>query len=152
MIRMILSDAQWERGAPHLPGKVGHPGRSGVNNRLFFEEVLWIVRTGAPWRDIDPALGVWNSIFQRFNRWSKKGVFERIFASLSDDPGFEYAIVDGTIVRVHQHGTGAKGGLKIRRSAIRAAVQRRRSSRSSMRSAISPASFSCPAIATTVSA
>jgi transposase len=114
LIRLTLSDEQWDRVAPYLPGKVGDPGRSGTNNRLFLEAVLWIARVGAPWRDLPEELGKWNSVFQRFRRWAAKGVFERLFEILSGDPDFEYALIDGTIVRVHQHGTGAKGGLKIR--------------------------------------
>jgi transposase len=118
--RSVLSDAQWERVAPLLPGKRGDPGRSGADNRRFLEAVLWIARTGSPWRDLHPEFGHWNSVFQRFRRWALKGVFETIFRSLSGDPDFEYAIIDGTIVRVHQQGTGARGGLKIRPSADRA--------------------------------
>jgi transposase len=117
--RDVLNDERWERIAPLLPGKPDDPGRSGEDNRLFVEAVLWVVRTGSPWRDLPEAFGNWNSIFVRFRRWAKKGVFERVFNVLSGDPDFEYAIIDGTIVRVHQHGSGAKGGLKIRRSADR---------------------------------
>ena len=120
MERYVLSDEQWERVAPLLPGKVGDPGRSGDDNRRFLEAVLWMVRTGAPWRDLHPEFGNWNSVFQRFRRWAVKGVFERIFERLSGDPDFEYAIIDAAIVRVHQHGSGAKGGLKLRPSAARA--------------------------------
>ena len=120
MDRSLLSDAQWERIEALLPGKPGDPGRSGADNRRFVEAVLWIVRTGAPWRDLDEKFGHWNSVFRRFRRWALKGVFETVFRHLSGDPDFEYAIVDGTIVRVHQHGTGARGGLKIRRSVARA--------------------------------
>ena len=105
-----------------LPGKVGDPGRSGDDNRRFLEAVLWMARTGAPWRDLHSEFGNWNSVFQRFRRWAVKGVFERIFERLSGDPDFEYAIIDATIVRVHQHGSGAKGGLKLRPSAARAGV------------------------------
>ena len=122
MDRAVLNDAQWERIAPLLPGKVGDPGRSGDDNRLFLEAVLWVVRTGAPWRDLHKDFGNWNSIFKRFRRWALKGVFEKVFSSLSGDPDFEYAMIDGTIVRVHQHGAGAKGGLKIRPSGGRAVV------------------------------
>ena len=117
MDRYVLNDRQWEQMAPLLAGKPGDPGRSGADNRLFMEAVLWIARTGAPWRDLPPAFGCWNSVFRRFRRWAQKGVFDRVFRSLSGDLDFEYAIIDGTIVRVHQHGTGAKGGLAIRRSA-----------------------------------
>jgi transposase len=105
---MMLSDAQWERIAPLLPGKAGDPGRSGRNNRLFVEAVLWLVRVGAPWRDLPEEFGAWNSVWRRFRRWAQKGVFDRVFSALSGDLDFEYAIIDGTIVRVHQHGTGAK--------------------------------------------
>ena len=108
MERRVLRDDQWERIAPLHPGKVGDPGRSGADNRLFVEAVLWIVRVGAPWRDLPEGFGNWN--FQRFRRWVKGGVFDRIFEALSDDADFEYVIVDGTIVRVHQHGTGARRG------------------------------------------
>jgi transposase len=120
--RSVLSDAQWERVAPLLPGKAGDPGRSGADNRRFLEAVLWIVRTGAPWRDLHREFGNWNSVFQRFRRWAVKGVFEAVFTALSGDPDFEYALIDGTIVRVHQHGSGAKGGLSLRPSGARAAA------------------------------
>lgn len=122
MIRKVLKDSQWVRIAPLLPGKPGDPGRSAADNRSFVEAVLWIARTGAPWRDLPDAFGLWNSVFKRFRRWTLKGVFESVFKALSGDPDFEYAMIDGTIVRVHQHGTGAKGGLAIRRSGDRAAA------------------------------
>jgi putative transposase len=96
---------------------------TGRDNRMFVEGVLWIVRTGSPWRDLPEAFGDWNSVFRRFSRWSIKGVWWRIFEAMSDDPDFEYLIVDSTIVRAHQHAAGAKkGGLKIKRSAARAGV------------------------------
>jgi transposase len=117
--RCVLKDEQWERIAPLLPGKAGDPGRSGTDNRLFLEAVLWMVRTGAPWRDLPDLFGAWNSVFRRFRRWAQAGVFERLFQILSGDPDFEYALIDGTIIRVHQHGTGAKGGLCVRRLGAR---------------------------------
>ncbi len=120
--RLVLSDDQWAQIAPHLPGKVGDPGRSAADNRLFLEGVLWIARVGAPWRDLPEMFGNWNSVFQRFRRWALKGVFERLFHLLSDAPDFEYALIDGTIVKVHWHATGAKGGLTIRPSANRGAA------------------------------
>ena len=110
MDRRVLRDDQWKRIAPLVPGKVGDAGRSGADNRRFVEAVLWIVRVGAPWRDLPEAFGNWN--FQRFRRWVRGGVFDQVFAALSDDADFEYVIVDGTIVRVHQHGSGARGGTQ----------------------------------------
>ena len=122
MIRTVLTDAQWERIAPLLPGKKGDPGRSGDDNRRSLEGILWIVRTGAPWRDLPDAFGNWFTVWKRFRRWALKGVFEKVFKALSGEPDMEYALVDGTIVKVHRHGAGAKGGLKIRPSANRAAA------------------------------
>ena len=101
----------------HLPGKATDRGVTAADNRLFLEAVLWRVRAGSPWRDLPPAFGNWNSVFQRFRRWAKKGVFERLFEELSAEPDFEYALIDATIVSVHQKASGAKGGLKIRPSA-----------------------------------
>jgi putative transposase len=120
-VRLILKDPQWDRMAPHLPGKVGDPGRSGKDNRLFVEAVLWVVRTGSPWRDLPSFFGNWNSVFVRFSRWSKDGVWDRLFAAMAEDPDFEYAMIDSTIVRAHQHAAGKKGGLKLARSAAHAA-------------------------------
>ena len=89
----------------------------------FVEGVLWVVRTGSPWRDLPADFGDWNSVFRRFSRWSAKGVWWRFFEALSDDTDFEYLIVDSTIVRAHQHAAGAKkGGLKIRPLAAPAAA------------------------------
>ena len=113
--RLILSDDQWRRMAPHIIGDERSRGTSGRDNRLFVEAVLWIVRTGAPWRDLPEAFGPWNSAFRRFSRWSAKGVWWRLFEALSDDGDFEYLIVDSTIVRALQHAAGAaKRGLAIR--------------------------------------
>ena len=69
----MLKDQQWERMQPHLPGKSSDPGRTGADNRLFVEAVLWLARTGVPWRDLPPCFGNWNSVFIRFSRWSKDG-------------------------------------------------------------------------------
>ena len=80
----------------------------------FWRRFLWIARTGSPWRDLPPGLGNWNSVFKRFRDWVKADVFQRMFDALSDEPDMEFAMVDGTIVKVHRHGQGAKGGLKAR--------------------------------------
>jgi putative transposase len=112
--RLVLNDEAWARMGPHLIGTERTRGSSGRDNRLFVEGVLWIVRTGAPWRDLPEVFGHWNSVARRFSRWSAKGVWQRIFAAMADDPDFEYLILDSTIVRAHQHAAGAKKGLKIR--------------------------------------
>jgi len=120
--RFVVGDAAWAKIAMLLPGKATDRGVTASDNRLFLETVLWRVRTGLPWRDLPDDFGNWNSVFQRFRRWALAGVFDRIFERLSDDPDFEYALIDGTIVSTHQKASGAKGGLKIRPSGARAAA------------------------------
>lgn len=122
MNRLVLSEEQWQKISGLIIGRPDQKGSTGRDNRMFVEGVLWIVRTGSPWRDLPEIFGEWNSVFRRFSRWSAKGVWQRIFTALSDDPDFEYLIVDSTIVRAHQHASGGKGGLKIRRSGARVAA------------------------------
>ena len=117
MDRFILTDAQWAKMQPFGLGKPGDPGRTGGDNRLFLEAVLWIARTGSPWRDLPPLFGKWNTAFKRFRDWVKADVFQRMFDAVADQPDMEYAMVDATIVKVHRHGQGAKGGLRARPSA-----------------------------------
>jgi transposase len=112
MDRLVLSDDQWETMSGLIIGRPDQCGSTGRDNRMFVEGVLWIVRTGSPWRDLPEAFGEWNSVFRRFSRWSEKGVWRRIFEAVSGDPDFEYLIVDSTIVRAHQHSCGAKGGAR----------------------------------------
>ncbi len=121
MSRRVLTDRQWSCLAPRIPGKPGDRGRHGSNNRDFIEAVLYMARAGCAWRDLPADFGPWNTVWRRFNRWCRAGVWQGLFEALADDPDFEYVIVDATIVRAHQHSAGAKGGLKIRPSAARAA-------------------------------
>jgi len=118
MERAILTDTQWALIENMLPGRVGHVGASSPDNRLFVEAILWVIRTGCPWRDLPTFFGYWQVIYNRFNRWSKTGVWERVFQALAQDPDFEYVMVDSTIVRAHQHAAGAKGGRTIKRWAV----------------------------------
>jgi putative transposase len=123
LIRRELTDAQWQRIKLLIPGKEGDRGRHGEDNRLFVDAVLWLVRAGAPWRDLPEEFGKWNSAFRRFRRWAKSGVWKRIFTELGEDPDLEYLIIDSTIVRAHQHASGAKkGGARMRRLGVRAAA------------------------------
>ena len=122
MIRTALTDTQWEIIAPHCLGRDCDPGRTGPAPRLFVEAVLWIARTGCPWRDLPSEFGGWNTVFKRFRRWVKADAFYRMFRALAEDADFEYAMIDGTIVKVHRHGQGAKGGLKARPSGALVAV------------------------------
>ena len=110
--RFVVSDAVWEKIASLLPGKASDSGVTAKDNRLFLEAVLWRIRTGSPWRDLPQGFGGWNSVFQRFRRWVRGGVFDRIFERVSDEPDFEYALIDGTIVTAHQKASGAKGGTQ----------------------------------------
>jgi transposase len=121
MDRFVLTDAQWAKMGPHCLGKPSDPGRSAKNNRLFVEAVLWIARAGSPWRDLPAAFGHWNSVYTRLRDWVKADVWRRLLEAVSDDPDMEYAMIDATIVKVHRHGQGAKGGLKARPSGARKA-------------------------------
>ena len=118
--RFVVSDVLWQRLKSHLPDKVSDSGATAKDNRLFLQAVLWRVGTGSPWRDLPPAFGHWNSQFRRFRRWAKSGVFESLFKAMSEDPDLEYALIDGTIVQVHQKVTGSKGGISIRPLGARA--------------------------------
>jgi transposase len=79
MHRFVLTDAQWAKMEPLCLGKPTDPGRSGSDNRMFLEAVLWIARTGSPWRDLPPMFGNWNTVFKRYRDWVKPGVFKRTF-------------------------------------------------------------------------
>ena len=119
--RFVVSDMLWRRLEPRLSGKISDAGATAKDNRLFLEAVLWRMRTGSPWRDLPPAFGRWNSPFRQFRRQTKAGIFESLFKDMSNDPDLEYALIDGTIVQVHQKATGAKGGPSIKPLGARAA-------------------------------
>ena len=115
-----LIDA-WNRIKDFLPGREGHVGGTAADNRLFVEAVLFRYRTGVPWRDLPERFGNWKVVYQRFSRWAKSGVFERIFKLLASDPDNEYMMIDATIVRAHQHSAGARKKTARKRSADPAA-------------------------------
>jgi transposase len=115
--RYGLRDDQWARIAGLLPGRVGHVGGTARDNRLFVDAVLYRYRAGIPWRDLPERFGDWKNVHRRFSRWAVSGVWERIFAALSSDADNEYAMIDATIVRAHQHSAGAKKGVATKPSA-----------------------------------
>ena len=119
-MRKLLRNDQWERIERLLPGKATDPGTTAKDNRLFLEAVLWIARTGAPWRDLPPQLGNWHNTYTRFSRWGKKGVWQRVIKAVSDDPDLEALFIDSSIVRAHQHAAGAQKNMGRKRSGARA--------------------------------
>jgi transposase len=110
--RYALRDDQWERIKDILPGREGHVGSTAKDNRLFVEAVLYRYRAGIAWRDLPERFGDFRVIHTRHTRWSKSGVWQRIFEHMAQDADNEYAMIDSTIVRAHQHSAGAKGGIK----------------------------------------
>ncbi len=106
MTRYGLRDDQWERIKDWLPGRVGHVGATAQDNRRFVEAVLYRYRAGIPWRDL-PAIRHWKNTHRRFSRWAQSGVWQKIFEYLAADADNEYAMIDSTIVRAHQHSAGA---------------------------------------------
>src|SRR6478735_136455 len=122
--RYGLRDDQWARMEHLLPKRVGHVDGTARDNRLFVEAVLYRYRTSIPWPDLPERFGKWKSVHQRFRRWARSGVWERVFAALSADADNEYAMIAATIVRAHQHSAGArkKGAMATRRSAAAGAA------------------------------
>ena len=112
--RYELTQAQWERIAPMLPGKASDPGRTGGDNRLFVNGCLWVLRSGAHWRDLPERYGKWKTLHKRFTRWAKAGVWDEVFASLTKDRDNRYLMLDSTLVRAHQQAATGKGGPRIR--------------------------------------
>src|SRR5487761_2575475 len=123
MRRYGLRDDQWDRIEALLPGRKGAVGVTASDNRRFVEAVLYRYRAGVPWRDLPERFGDWKNIHTRFSRWAASGVWESLFKTLADDPDNEYAMIDATIVRAHQHSAGArKKGGATKPSAARAVV------------------------------
>jgi putative transposase len=119
-LRSQLSDEQWQRVQVILDGERG-AGRPGKDDRRFVEAVLWWRRTGVPWRDLPSEFGPWSTVFNRFDRWSKKGRWTRLFEAMRIDPDDEWHSIDSTTNRAHQHAAGGKGGPRFKRLVARAA-------------------------------
>ena len=108
--RHDISDGVWDRLEPHLPGSPGKVGRPAFDNRRFLNAVFWILRTGAPWRDLPPDFGDWKNTHRRFCRWRDRGVWEQLLNQAIDDPDFEWLMIDASHMKVHPHAAGARGG------------------------------------------
>ena len=114
MNRGDLTNEQWEQLAPHLPPQKPQTGRPALDHRQVLNGILWVLRTGAPWRDMPERYGKWTTVYSRFQRWRKNGTWEQIFAGLQtnkDREGrvdWEVHFIDGSVVRAHKHAAGAK--------------------------------------------
>lgn len=118
MDRKMLREDQWKRIEPLGSGKASERGVTGRDNRLFVEAVWWIARTGSPWRDLPKHVGAWHTAYMRVSRWSKNGVWTRMADALKSDAELEQLFVDSTIVRAHQHATGAQKKQAIKPSDV----------------------------------
>jgi transposase len=120
--RYALRDDQWAALAPLLLGRADTVGVTARDNRLFIEAVLYRYRAGIPWRDLPERFGDWKNVHRRHTRWAQSGVWERVFKVLCADPDNEYAMIDATVVRAHQHSAGAKKKRRTPTSASDAAT------------------------------
>ena len=107
MHRYAISDQDYQRIKPLLPRQPGKPGRNAQDNRLFIDAVLWIARTGAPWQVLPERFGNHNTVYKRFTRWGKRGVWKEVHQALQD-PDLEWLMLDSTVVRAHQQAVGQK--------------------------------------------
>ena len=125
--RTVLTDHQWKIARKHVYGERGKSGRNAKNNRMKLEGMLWIFRTGAGWRDLPEDFGHWLNVYQTFRRWEANGVFLALFLTLAKDFDLKVVMVDGTFVKVHQHGTGApKNGASSEESQANQAIGKSR--------------------------
>lgn len=108
--RHDISDEIWSKIESHLPGKKGSWGGIAKDNRTFINAVIWIFRTGAPWRDLPPDYGNWKNIHRRFCRWRDKGIWEHLLEIMILEPDFEWLMIDSTFIKAHKAAMGAVGG------------------------------------------
>lgn len=127
MKRHELTDAQWQLIEALMPTGAGRPAVRG--NRNFINAVVWIAKTGAPWRDLPERFGPWKSVFNRFSNWCKRGTWTAIFKSLAFNEDEVAALMDGTVIRAHQDSSGGRGGQKKTASVARVVAAQRKSTR-----------------------
>ena len=116
-----LSDAEWSAIEPHLPR--GRRGAHRVDDRRVISGIVHMLRSGARWRDCPTAYGPYTTIYNRFNRWSRQGLWFAIFEALTGHSGiYGLAAIDSTHIKAHRSAAGGKGGLSSKRSAPREAA------------------------------
>lgn len=116
MARFDLSDVEWRLIKPLLPNKPR--GVARVDDRRVLNGIFYVLRTGTPWRDLPERYGPYTTVYNRFNRWARAGVWVQVFEKLSAKSPGSMALIDSSIIRAHQHAAGAKKGVKITPSAV----------------------------------
>lgn len=126
MIRGLMTDEEWAYFEPFLVRGRGRPPR---NHRRVLDGIFWLMRTGAPWRDLPAEFGDWNAVWRQFRRWADSGIWDVVLEALAGSEVSDTALqmIDATIVRAHHCAAGGKGGLRGTRSAARAAASPPRS-------------------------
>lgn len=115
--RYELTDEEWNKIESLLPPeRTGKKGRPAKDNRVVFNAIVWIARSGAPWRDLSERYGSWETVYSRFRKWMDDGVLDNIFHTLSLEAELEELSIDSTIVRAHQSSAGAKKGANLQKS------------------------------------
>lgn len=102
-----LRNEPWTKILNYLHQHTGVYVGDEAESRLFIEGVLWITRTGAPWRDLPERYGKWNSVYQRFARWSERGIWSEMLKHFAAEPDMEWLMIDSSVVRAHMSAAGA---------------------------------------------
>src|SRR5437868_9572713 len=129
IMRFDLSDDEWAHLGPLMP-KSRKSARA--DDRKIMNAIFYVLRTGMPWRDLPERYGPYTTAYNRFNRWSRRGIWKRIFDALASKSRDSLYLIDSTIVKAHRAASGAKGGSKIRRLASALVGGPRKSMPSSM--------------------
>ena len=129
MVRGLMTDEEWAVFKPFLASRSSQGGRPPRDHRRVLDGILWIARTGAPWRDLPAEFGNWNSIFRQFRRWADSGVWDVILEALAGSGLCDAALqmIDATVIRAHHCAGGGKGGPRATRSVVPAAASPPRS-------------------------
>ena len=110
--RYEIDDVQWEKNEPFLGNTPKKTGRPQADNRKLLNGVLWIMHTGAPWRDLPEYYGPWQTVYKRFSQWEKDEKLKQLFESVRENPDIQDLCIDGTYIKAHRSSAGAKKGLR----------------------------------------